>query len=531
MKQILIGMVFVLLFLCSIDAFAEDTTEFRVVNDLQVNINDISGPGRSSSSLTDGTNYIETLNIYTKGTGDDFSYMFNIGGRTTNDKRQDSAEFALTSLKGHFTYQSHQLDAGDIFESYSQYSLDSALKGTSYKYYNEADELPNFAVVYGLAYARWENVWDGYGLSAVKRQVFGGDISHDINPVLTTGLSVIHSDDSESVYSSDSLFENTIYALYLKYTPIPGLTINAESAYSDTTEDDWVGSLIDSYAGNAQKLEIIGDGHPSRVVLKYERVSPKFKTLVGSAISDQERFNSSWRYHYSKTVTTQLGLLWMRNNINDSSQMIHIWQPSANISVRKLFDRKYANTSLSYKLERKKDNTLSTKNHFVALTHSDRYGSIDNSTSFGVNRFDTDNATRDQLDLTANTTFNTRIKKGAFIIKPMLSAGTFYYENQLDNGTNRVLQYSVGCGLDIPKKKIYSKVSVGQNRLHSYNQDNSYKWFSRFHIYYRPSFLGYLNHSTFSLRGAWNDYSFSTTSRDFVEKSVSIGINIPFRTK
>jgi hypothetical protein len=78
--------------LCCQTGFAknQDQNELRIVNDVQVNFNDVSGPGRSASSLTDGTTYIENLNIYARGKKDDFKYTFNLGGRTTNDDRYDS---------------------------------------------------------------------------------------------------------------------------------------------------------------------------------------------------------------------------------------------------------------------------------------------------------------------------------------------------------------------------------------------------------------------------------------------------------
>jgi len=533
MKIMLTYAVYSLFLLFSNIGFAEtiNHNEFRLVNDLQANFNDVSGPGISASSLTDGTNYVESLNLYARGDQDNFKYRFNLGGRTTNDKRYDSAEFALTSLKGHFSYNSHQVDAGDIFESYSQFSLDSALKGTSYKYYNESDNLPNISFVHGLAYPRWENLWEGYNLVAIQRNVFGANITHDINPVFTAGFSIVRSEDSEPVTADDALYTNNVYAVDFEYNPIPGLTIKGESAISDTSENYSGRTHSGTYHGNAQTLEIIGDGHPSRVVLKYERISPKFKTLTGSAISDQEKFKSSWRYKYAKNITTNLNFLWFRNHINGSPQMTHTWQPQASVSVRKLFNRRYANSSLAYKFEKKTGNNLSTLNQYYTLTHSDRYGILENSTSLGVNSFDTSNDTRDQLDYTANTTFNSRHKKGAFVIKPILSIGTFFYENQLIHQTNQVLQYSVGLGLDVPKKKIYSKVTLGQNKLHSFEQDNSDKWFTRFHIYYKPQFIGFLQRSTFSVKGAINDYSFSTSSRDFVEKSISLGINFSFSTK
>ncbi len=533
MKTWVIGLISIIFLLSAFPGYGQGTGrhELRVVNDIQVNFNDVSGPGSAASSLTDGTGYIETLNIYARGEDDELRYIFNIGGRTTNDKRYDTAEFALTTLKGHLAYQNHFMDAGDVFESYSQYSLDSALKGMSYKYVDETDKLPDFSVVYGIAYPRWENLWEGYHLKATQRNVAGANISHEINPVLTAGFSLVHSDDSKPVSTSDDLYTNTVYALDVEYRPIPGLTIRAESAISDTSQNYSGRTHSGSYHGNAQKIEAIGDADPSRVVWTYERISPKFTTLTGSAVSDQERFSSTWRYKYSRDITTNLRFLWLRNKINSNPLMTHTWQPQADVTVRKLFGRRYASTSLGYKFEKKHSHAQTTLNQYLTLTHKDRYGAIDNSTSLGISSFDTSNQTRDQLDYTANTSFNSRHTVGKTVLKPSLTAGTFFYENQLINQTNQVLQYSVGLGIDIPEKKIFSSFSVGQNKLHAFGQDNSDKWFTRFHIYYKPRLTGYLNQSTFFVKGAVNDYSFSTTTRDFIEKSISIGINMPLTFK
>ena len=503
-----------------------DKSELRILNDLQVNYNELSGPGRAASSLTEDTTYVESLEVYARGNNEDLRYVFRVGGRTTNDKRYDPAEFALTSLKGELDYHAHNLQAGDLFESYSQYSLDSSLKGTAYKYIDDTDNLPDLSLVYGAAYARWENLWDGYDLETVKREVFGANISHDFSPVFNLGASAVNSNDSNRIYSTDVLYENTVYAMDFEYNPIPGLTIRGEGAFSQTDEDSGV-----DYGGNAQKIEAIGDAHPSRVVLRYERFSPKFKASVGSAMSDQERFTSSWRYKYSKFTTTNLRFLWLRNHINGSPQMTHTWQPQANISMRNLLGRKYGVTTLAYKLERKNGADLSTLNQYASLSHRDRFGKLENTTTLGVNKYETDGGVRDQMDYTANTTFHARLRAGKVVFKPEMSAGSFFYENQLIGQTNQVLQYSAGLGLDIPDKKIFSKVTAGINQLHAFGQDNSDKWFTRFHIYYRPSFSKYIKRCTFSLRGAINDYSFSTTTRDFREKSISLGINIPFSIK
>lgn len=525
--------ILLIIFLGSIvnPALGLENKDFKILTSAEINFNDVSGPGRNSSSLTDGTTYVGGLSLYARGEGEDLKYQLNLGGRTTNDRRQDLAEFSLVALKGHLEMKSHRVTVGDVYESFSQYSLDSAIKGATYSYYDEEDGLPDVAFVYGYAYPRWENAWKGYDLEIAKREIVGANVSHDFTPIFNTGVSYVRGRDSEPVTTDDTLYDNDVCAIDFSYNPIPGLTVKAESAYSFTDQMTSSGTLMDDYGGNAQKLEITGDGHPSRVVLKYERVSPKFKSVTGSVLSNQEQFRSTWRYKATKLVTTDLGFLWFRNKINDNDSMSHSWKPSGKVTVRRLFGRKYGSSSLSYKFENRSEKTRNTKNHYVNVSHRDRFGKLDNTTSMGLSSYDTSGATKDQLDLTANTRFSLRHKMGNVVLKPELVAGTFFYDNKLTNQTDRILQYSVGFGLDIPKQKISSKITFGHNKLDADARDDSDKIFTRFHLYYRPGFTGFLNQSTISLRGAINDYSYTTSTRDFKEKSISLAVNIPFDLK
>ncbi len=60
-------------------------------------------------------------------------YNFNLGAKGTDDKRNDIQPFSLTNMQGRFTNKVHTLTIGDTFESFSQYALNTAVKGASYR--------------------------------------------------------------------------------------------------------------------------------------------------------------------------------------------------------------------------------------------------------------------------------------------------------------------------------------------------------------------------------------------------------------
>ncbi|MFA6614072.1 MAG: hypothetical protein WCS83_04750, partial [Endomicrobiia bacterium] len=97
-------------------------TDIRMTFGGQISYNDITGPGKASSSLSQGVRHSENLGINIRGDKNDFKYNFNIAGRGTNDERVDPIFVSLTSLQARLEYKNNYLNAGDIFESFSQYS-------------------------------------------------------------------------------------------------------------------------------------------------------------------------------------------------------------------------------------------------------------------------------------------------------------------------------------------------------------------------------------------------------------------------
>lgn len=534
MRQIGIGVklfvsLFVLILLFSMNSIVRAESEIHLSDELSFTYNDVSGPGSSSSSLTEETHYLNVLGINGSGTVSRFDYTFNIGSKATDDPRNDVKKLSLTNLNLKLTDKINTLNLGDTFESFSQYSLSSALKGASYRYYNEAANSPEVIIVYGAAYPRWDSAWRDIDTMSLERQVGAARIKYDFTEEFDAGISVLKSEDDKSFMGS-SLYENLIYEIDAEYRPIPGLTLSTEAAVSDTNEIPSAGAAEIGTDGNAFKIGAVGDGGPSRVTLEYERVSPEFITLLGSATADREKFKANWRYKHNKNISFKTGFLWYRNNLdgqNTAGRTDH-YKPEVGVTVKKIFDRQYASADLGYKLDISENNDNTTKvDNILNLNYRDRFGIFDSDTNLGYTSYDGKGASESE-EFTYNTSLNSRHTAGRFILKPAVYLGGWRANDELADTSDVIYEYSAGLGVEIPDIKITSNIKVGQNKLEkdAAGADDSSKTFANMSIYYRPGFLSSLNYGMIYLRAYVNDFGYTTGTRDFRETSITTGINI-----
>ncbi len=511
-------LVMMVLFGMAMDVQAEN--ELHIYNDLSFTSNDVSGSGDDQSSISEGGHFLEVLTANGRGDLGAYKYRFNIGAKTTDDRRNDIQRYSLTHLQGRLSNRIHTLTAGDTFEAFSQYSLNTAVKGVSYSYQNQSNKLPDVTLVYGMAYPRWDNLW---GLDAIERDVFGARVKQQLNDKFWVAANYVTTDDSDRVAGS-SLFDTETFSVDWEYLPIPGLTIRGESAFSDTTES-FTGDVDDQdQDGYAHHLEAIGDGGPSRVVLEYERISPDFLTLVGSATPDREKAKATWRYKYTKTLTMNFGFLWYRDNLNgDLDFRTDHYRPEIGVSVKRAFKRRYSVVDLTYKYDRAYGGGTSTKNHFINMGYRDRFGVFDSDTNLGMTIYDT-NDRQDQDEFIYNTNLSTRYTAGMFVLKPSLRLGGWTLDNDLENTKDKIWEYSLGLGVDIPTWKVTSNLRVGQNKLQKDDGDDNKKSVANLSIYYRPECLSMFDYSRLYLRAFVNDFDYSAGNRDFRENSITIGI-------
>lgn len=175
-----------------IPAASRAESEIRFSNEFSAVHNSISGPGKGSSSLTPGLNFLDTLSLYGGGTAAGrWNYSYNAGLKAGDDPRADAKKVSLTGLQGRLTDKTHTLSAGDVFESFSQYSLASSLKGGSYRFAKEGSRIPELTAVFGWAYPRWDSLWRDPETRTVKRQVWGSRVKSDLIPDLAAGISLV----------------------------------------------------------------------------------------------------------------------------------------------------------------------------------------------------------------------------------------------------------------------------------------------------------------------------------------------------
>ncbi len=510
-------------------AGARAESEFHAANELSVVNNSVKGAGKAASALTEGNNFLEVLNVYGNGTKGAWTYNYAAGAKATDDERADARKVSLTNLQARATNKAHTLAVGDVFESFSQYSLATSLKGGSYRFAGGGAKLPELTAVFGSAYPRWDSLWRDPATRTVNRQAAGLRLKQSLGADLWAAASYVGAKDTGRISATDSLYDAKNYGFDFGYNPIPGLAMNGE--YSASDYDEATNGL--SERGAAARFEITGDADPSRVTLEYENVHPDFLSPLGSATPDRRKFKARWRYKYSKRVTFNSGLLWYRNNLdgNVAAGTTSNWKPELGVSVKRPFAaRTYSAADLSYKFDRKYGAGSSGADHYLNAAYRDRFGEFDSDTSLGYTLYRTRTGVRDASEVTLNTSLSSRHEVRVVVLKPSVNLGTWYSRDELAEETDKLYEYSLGLGVDAPGASLTSDLRLGANTLNksAAGTDDSSRFFAALSAYWRPRLLAKLNESTLFLRAGFNDYSFTTASRNFREKSVTVGLNTAF---
>ena len=230
MKKALICVAILPLFAINISA----QNEIHGSNEFSVNYNNLDGPGKNSSSLTQGARYLEILNLYGNGKKKSWDYNYSFGLKATDDIKNDIKTFSLTSLNSQITNNIHTLNTGDIFESFTRYSLGSPLKGLSYRLNPENKTSFNITALHGIAYPRWDSFWGDEEVKTLKRTVSGARAKKILTDDIEAGFNYVFTKDANRQNSTDGLYNAKTYSFDFEYDAIPGLTISGERAQSDS---------------------------------------------------------------------------------------------------------------------------------------------------------------------------------------------------------------------------------------------------------------------------------------------------------
>ena len=526
-SRFLIYLLPLVLIICSAAANAQSET--RITMESSSNSNSITGPGSDASSLTGAANYFSTLSIHSDNSNEINQFSFDMSGKYADDPRSDPSLFSFTNFTMKFAGPNTALSLGDTFDSFSQYSLSSALKGLSYKLGGKENDKQEITFVYGYAYPRWDNFRNSSDLQAVKRQAYGAKIKKGLSQYFTSGLSYIRSHDSDRVTAADQLFDSDVVALDWEYKPFEGASIMGESAWSGTSQSPAAGAVDIDSKGTAHRLAFEGQGGPIRLSAEYERISPGFESVMGSSTPDREKVKIRWREKRSAKTSLTYGLLWFKDNLSgQKANTRNNWRPEVALTLKNVLGRQYAYTDLSYKLDRQYGDTQGTTNHFTNLGYNDRFGIWDSNTNFGFTKYGTTLGGQDSNEFTYNTAVSTRVTRGNTILKPSLSLGGWTASDELADETDRIYEVGLGLGVDLPKRNITSTFKIGKHKLLKGNAiaDDSSKFFANATVYTRAAWLS--NGGRLFLRWQYNDFSYTNGTRDFTESGFTAGVNAQY---
>jgi hypothetical protein len=508
---------------------AEEEVTRRISNELELNYNNVSGAGAAQSTLTEKFNLIENIQLNQGVDAEKRSYWLNLGGRGTDDRTVDLRPLSLTNLQLKMGSGPNRWTLGDTFEFFSQYTLSSSLKGLAYTFDSDSDRIPAVTLIYGVGYPRWDSFYGPARVKSIRRQAYGVRAAQQLGDAWTFGLQLLQVDDSKRVNPTDPLYEGPVYGFDWQYKPFEGLMIAGESAFSNADESPGVGAAEISRNGSAHRIIFDGQGDNIRLNVEYERVSPGFITLLGSATSDRERVRARWRQRNGKNTTMNLGFIWFRDNLSDQKAFSTAhWRPEVGFAQRRLFNRVYASGDVAYRYDTSNGGGRKAKNHYFDLGYRDRFGTMDFETRAGLINYNTDPGIRDSNEYTLNATLGTRKTMGSVIYRPQLFLGTWLAKDDLTGFEDRVYETSVGLGLDFPESNISANVKLGTHRLLRDGGDDNDRLFANLGVYWRPPASLGMTDQTLYFRIAFNDYDNTDDSRDFTETTWAVGIRFDY---
>ena len=513
--------------------------QIHVSNEFTATSNAVTGPGKSQSQLTEGVRSLNLFNTTCSGPiRGEWSYACVFGLKSTDDPTNDSKKTSITNLNFKVKNKDHLFNSGDSLQEISQYTLNTGLKGASYNFAREGSSLPEISIIYGLAYPRWDNIFDvGYGTNNVlERKVWGAKIRKEVSENLKVALNATGTLDRNQLTPTDQAYGHTyVYSTDLEYKPIPGLTIISETAFSQTRNALAAEASPINSSGYAQRIQATGDKDPSKVVLEFERVSPNFLTLVGSATPDREKTKATWAYKATDMVTTNITFIWFHDNIEGQKLVgtTHYFLPELGVTVAELLGRKTSALSLGYKVDyNERMNAMVKHDNIFTANYKDKFYFIDSETNIAYNAFKAgaDSPGRTN-EFTANTLLVSTFTVQLFEIAPMAQLGVFNSKNEMVGTEDRTYETSAGVGINIPTMKITSSFKGGKNRMLKEVGDSSAKSFATASINWKPEALAKfakLEELVIYVKYSYNNMTFTTPGKDFREDSSTIGVNFQF---
>lgn len=522
--EILYFFCFILLLFCFLTPVI--SAESMVVSEIELTTNNVTGPGSNNSIIENGFKYNTNFNFTNRSEMENHNFLFNLGLKNQQNMKSKEQMLSLSRLKASFNQKdgSSVINIGDTFEFFDQYVLNSSLKGLSYKHNTPAEESITF--IYGYDYPRWENFFKDE-FQAISRRSLGLNFKKNDNQLFKWGLSLLNTGDEKAVNEDDILYNNNVYGFNWEYLPMPALTVKGSSAYGYTEEKGQK-----SYAGTAHKISIFSNAEEGRASIDYERVEPDFRTLLGSANNDIEKYKASLLYRYSKEINYNFDYIYFHDNLDGQKvNTTYNHKPGVGVTIKRIFNRRYASTNLKYNLNLKEIGERKKRDNTISLNYRDRFKLVDLSLNLNYSGKNTtvDSEASRQNDMTYNLSLANRSRMDKYILRPVLRLGYFKNDNEDEENSKTNFEKSLEIGVDIPDHRISSSLRFGERDIFRDDGEDNNKFFVNLGFYYRPGFLEKYNQGRISLNFKYNDLRFDENEdKNLQENSITTSINFGF---
>jgi hypothetical protein len=266
--------------------------------------NRITGSNKAGSFLTPGSFFTDDLGlVYSFTRGEDL-FEAAADGRAADDDRIQTKRFLLKNASLKLTTTRHDAAVGDVLANFSQYTLNTSIKGARYTFKSPWDL--DFTVLGGYDKPEWDDAWNHNTSENLDRRYLGARVVKRFKGEASLGLSAVYSKDHRAHYNTSSdLDSQRIFGVDWALPPLGGLKLSGESALSRTdmdraqspfgdpdemTEDPALSDASKHGFAHLVKADYTRGRFKSNNA--FERVSPRYATNGGASSPDLVRVNT-----------------------------------------------------------------------------------------------------------------------------------------------------------------------------------------------------------------------------------------------
>ncbi len=511
------------------------TNQVKIDNRTELISYSVSGPGKAASFYEDGGHVLHETDIRATNTFDNgWDSTLNLNFRVTDNDQFDPETASIEKLSLKVGKDKIQLNFGDYFANFSQYSMNKSIKGLGVQI-NLQDKENYVRLAYGTFDSQWEYLYDTPASESMDR--FGGGARYQhARDKYRVGLNLgyVKDDDDDTNRTTENAYVNVVPALDWEYR-LDSFKLSGEHAYSDTEMTTIAGTKTET-TGNAHRLGVRTRIGTVKLRGKYERVSTDFTTLGGGATPDRQRIYAKADAKLNKRWSLFGVFNHSSNNLDDDATMTTTTNIIGEVGIKRkrAFNRRSMNISLSArrKWTDTDDNSRESTSDRIKFGISDRLGKV-LRVNGDIEKIVNDDTTAGGAS-SSNYFYNLglssrhRLKGGKLELRPRFTAGLQERENLTTNGddTTTTLRFDLGARWDkflrfgLNGERVNNDLSAG-------GEDSTR---TKYGAYCEIRPRAYKNVSV-RLEASSNDFDFDTNANDYEEKIAKLMFRYSFEKK